>query len=256
MVARAWVTVSNDTIVATDQTGGEFWEKVASHYNSIRPRSLEKYARKASSVEKRWKIIRLAVGKFCGYYASILQLNESGKNAEDHIDDAVQMYEKMQNQSFEFVDSWRELRDEPKWKDLRSSSNVRLSGSVRAADGLDQHRNGETTPNGDGNSRSRSIGKKKAKAERSIEVSTNRIADAAIKMSAASAEKVSIAAEKLKLLREREENRILFQPTAGLDAISLRILELKKLGILRRLEAVSCDETIMYIWSNDVPYYT
>ncbi|KAE8875391.1 hypothetical protein PF005_g22037 [Phytophthora fragariae] len=44
---------------------------------------------------KRWKTLRVAGARFCGCYASVLQLNESGKSAEDHIDDSEVMYEKI-----------------------------------------------------------------------------------------------------------------------------------------------------------------
>ncbi|KAG1701600.1 hypothetical protein DVH05_010901 [Phytophthora capsici] len=169
------------------------------------------------------------------------------QECEDHVDDAEVMFEELYEQRFEFLGAWRELRDEPKWKELRNSSNVRTARRKRsissADDGTVAGRNADNT-GGDvtdvvAAERSRPAGATKAKTERSMEASSHRIADAAAAMSKASEEKASIAAEKLKLLKEREENRILFQPTDGLDQASLRILELKKLSILRRLEAVS-----------------
>lgn len=76
MLARAWLVVSRDGIVGTDQTADIFWERVAAHYNEIRPRRHDKYKRAQNAVMKRWQGIRLAAGKFCGCIASVHQLNE------------------------------------------------------------------------------------------------------------------------------------------------------------------------------------
>ncbi|KAG3080419.1 hypothetical protein PI124_g14461 [Phytophthora idaei] len=253
-LAKAWVLVSTDAEVGTYQKADIFREKVESHYNSIRPRTHKKFERGPNSVMKRWKALRVAVVIFCGCYASVLQLNESGKSAEDHLDDAKVMYEKLYEQRFEFLGAWRELHDEPKWKELRNSSNVRADRRKRSVSGGggggDEPDRGAMAERAAGDmvdvaaaERSRPAGAKKAKAGRSMEASSHKIADAATSMSKTSEMKVSIATEKLQLLKEREENRILFQPTEGLDQISLRILELKKQSILRRLEEEASTST-------------
>ncbi|GMF40373.1 unnamed protein product [Phytophthora fragariaefolia] len=88
-----------------------------------------------NSVSKRWKQIRLAVGKFCGCYAAIKQLNQSGKTDEDRLEDAMTMFESEQRVPFDYLEAWRELRDEPKWlalPDSNSNPRARKISSVAA----------------------------------------------------------------------------------------------------------------------------
>ncbi|KAG3093052.1 hypothetical protein PI124_g16481 [Phytophthora idaei] len=78
-LAEAWVIVSTEAEVGADQKADFFWEKVASHYNSIGPRKHTKFEREPNSGMNRWKVLQVAVAIFCGCYAYMLQLNESGK---------------------------------------------------------------------------------------------------------------------------------------------------------------------------------
>ncbi|KAG3023226.1 hypothetical protein JG687_00018468 [Phytophthora cactorum] len=80
-LAKAWVIVSTDAEVGADKTADIFWKKVASHYNSFRSGTHKKFERGPKSVMK---------------------LNESGKSAEDHIDDAEVMYKKLYEQRLRF----------------------------------------------------------------------------------------------------------------------------------------------------------
>ncbi|GMF56144.1 unnamed protein product [Phytophthora fragariaefolia] len=121
-LAKAWLVISKDSITSADQKGDDFWERVAVKYNELRPRRHERFHRPQNSVAKRWQLLRLAIGKFCGYIASINQLNESGKSAEDRVEDAQELYEKLYEDHFDFLEAWRVLRGEPKWKELPDAS--------------------------------------------------------------------------------------------------------------------------------------
>ncbi|KAE9126396.1 hypothetical protein PF010_g5277 [Phytophthora fragariae] len=137
---------------------------------------------------KRWKTLRVAVASFCGCYASVLQLNESSKSAEDHIDDSEVRYEKIYDQRLVLLGAWRELRGEPKWRAMRSSLNLRAACTNRSAssDGGDGHASDVIAECAEDDiaavaaaERSRTAGKKKTKTERSVEASSQRITDAA-----------------------------------------------------------------------------
>lgn len=54
---------------------------------------------------------------------------------EDQVEDAAKMYETMYEESFEFMDAWREVRDERKWNELPNSSSFKRPGSKRKSDG-------------------------------------------------------------------------------------------------------------------------
>ncbi|KAG6947078.1 hypothetical protein JG688_00015700 [Phytophthora aleatoria] len=81
-LAEAWVIVSTEAEVGADQNADFFWEKVASHYNSIGPRKHTKFERGPNSG---------------------MNLNESGKSTEDHIGDVEVTYEELYEQRFEFL---------------------------------------------------------------------------------------------------------------------------------------------------------
>ncbi|KAE9321765.1 hypothetical protein PF001_g4747 [Phytophthora fragariae] len=230
-LVKAWLVVSKDGITSTDQKGDDFWERVAAKYNELRPRRHERFHRPQNSVAKRWQLLRLAVGKFCGCIASINQLNESGKSAEDRVDDALELYEKIYDDHFDFLEAWRVLRDEPKWKELpdasggtssrkRSSSRSSVTQSVRQAPANE----------------SRAVGVKRQKQQRTLEESNGRIADAAVVMAKSSQRKAQLEEKRLALLREREQNRIIFASLDGLDDVSLNIIRLKKENISRELQ--------------------
>ncbi|KAE8909778.1 hypothetical protein PF003_g6612 [Phytophthora fragariae] len=155
-LAKAWVISSTDGEVGTDQKADTFWEKVASTYNNIRPRTHKNFERGgATLVMKRWKTLRVAVASFCGCYASVLQLNESSKSAEDHIDDSEVRYEKIYDQS--------------------ASSD---GGDGHASDVIAECAEDDIAAVAAAE-RSRTAGKKKTKTERSVEASSQRITDAA-----------------------------------------------------------------------------
>ncbi|POM80281.1 Hypothetical protein PHPALM_1904 [Phytophthora palmivora] len=59
-LTKAWLDVSKDGIVGTDQSGAQFWERVTQMYNDTRPRQQERYKRHQNAVANRWKAIRFA----------------------------------------------------------------------------------------------------------------------------------------------------------------------------------------------------
>ncbi|KAF0919287.1 hypothetical protein E2562_029144 [Oryza meyeriana var. granulata] len=68
------------------------------------------------------------MNKFCGHKEAIDRLNESGKNEQDRIDDAVQMYER--TEPFTIMHCWKKLRNEAKWnnKFLELNNSTTLDG--------------------------------------------------------------------------------------------------------------------------------
>ncbi|KAE8996241.1 hypothetical protein PR003_g18912 [Phytophthora rubi] len=171
-LAKAWLAISKDGITATDQKGDLFWEKVAAKYNELRPRRHDRFQRPQNSVMKRWQLLRLAVGKFCGCIASVIQLNQSGKTEEDRVVDVQTLFERLHGDHFDFLEAWRELRDAPKWKELPDASGG-TSGRKR------QNNSSDTTIPAP-EKEIRAVGVKRQKQQRSLEESNGRIADAAV----------------------------------------------------------------------------
>ncbi|KAL7178213.1 hypothetical protein ACSBR2_031378 [Camellia fascicularis] len=59
----------------------------------------------------RWLAIQLATNKFCGCFAQIRKLNQSGLTEKDK-----KLYKELYKSSFPFEHCWNELRDQPKWR--------------------------------------------------------------------------------------------------------------------------------------------
>ncbi|KAE9138479.1 hypothetical protein PF010_g970 [Phytophthora fragariae] len=156
--------------------------------------------------------------------------NESGKSAEDRVEDAQELYEKLYEGHCDFLEAWRVLRVEPKWKELPDASggtSIRKRSSSRSSVT-------QSVRQGPANE-SRAVGVKRQKQQRTLEESNGRIADAAVVMAKSPQRKAQLEEKRLALLREREQNRIIFASLDGLDKVSLNIIRLKKENILREL---------------------
>ncbi|KAE9361467.1 hypothetical protein PF008_g1020 [Phytophthora fragariae] len=212
VLAKAWLVVSKDGITSTDQKGDDFWERVAAKYNELRPPRHEHFHRPQNSIAKRWQLLRLA----------------------DRVEDAQELYEKLYEGHCDFLEAWRVLRVEPKWKELPDASggtSIRKRSSSRSSVT-------QSVRQGPANE-SRAVGVKRQKQQRTLEESNGRIADAAVVMAKSPQRKAQLEEKRLALLREREQNRIIFASLDGLDKVSLNIIRLKKENILRELQQVS-----------------
>ncbi|CAL5433568.1 unnamed protein product [Camellia sinensis] len=63
----------------------------------------------------RWSTIQLGTNKFCGFFAQIESMHQSGVNEQDKIGKAKLMYQEFQKASFPFEHCWNVLRYQPKW---------------------------------------------------------------------------------------------------------------------------------------------
>lgn len=108
------------------------------------------------AIQGRWSTIQRAVNKFCGFKASKDRRNESRKNEQDRIEDAIKMYEQVE--PFHFMHCWKILRDEPKWNEkiLEINNNDAGKGAATSvrnttpldSEGQSQHA-GDERPEGE-----------------------------------------------------------------------------------------------------------
>lgn len=113
LLVSGWLNVSMDPIQGNDQKHGRYWERVHEYFHEYKNFESE---RNSTALAKRWSTIQLAVNKFCGYYASIERMQQSGVGEQDKICQALEMFKSMQNQPFGFMHCWRILKDAPKWR--------------------------------------------------------------------------------------------------------------------------------------------
>ncbi|KAB8103399.1 hypothetical protein EE612_035830 [Oryza sativa] len=91
VVCSAFLNISKDPITGVNQTSSGYYKRMHDYFNEHKP---EGSNRSQIAIQHRWALIQKAINKFCGHKAAVDRLNESGKNEQDRIDDAVQMYEK------------------------------------------------------------------------------------------------------------------------------------------------------------------
>uniref|UniRef100_A0A7S1ERD2 No apical meristem-associated C-terminal domain-containing protein n=1 Tax=Timspurckia oligopyrenoides TaxID=708627 RepID=A0A7S1ERD2_9RHOD len=126
-LARAFVAVSHDPKVGVDQKYEVFWKKVASEFQRLVPESIRLW----SALPHRWSTIHNAVGKFSGYYAKVEEKNESGKEYEDYVNDALIMFKELEKKPFRHRFVWEFLRRaSPKFAEVKQPTKKRQSNVV------------------------------------------------------------------------------------------------------------------------------
>ncbi|XP_073137884.1 uncharacterized protein [Henckelia pumila] len=113
VLARSFVTISDDPIIGNDQKADAFWGRVASYYNDNRPAGSN--SRKANVIRSHWhNTIQKKVNLFNANYNSIYSLYRSGHSDEDILRFAYEKYREEHNGvAFNLEHVWRIVKDRP-----------------------------------------------------------------------------------------------------------------------------------------------
>jgi hypothetical protein len=82
ILVKCYLEVSGDAVLNTTQNTEKLRIRIMNQYNQNRENYPEWTMRSAQS---RWDVIKLQVGKFCGYYAEVLRGNYSGMTDADKV---------------------------------------------------------------------------------------------------------------------------------------------------------------------------
>ncbi|XP_016205964.1 uncharacterized protein LOC107646283 [Arachis ipaensis] len=124
MLISAWLNVSTDPVVGTDQKGETFWSRIHSYCVEF----CSDMTRGVVACKKRWYKINKAVTQFAGCYDQASRNIRSGSNADDIKELAYKLYSTHYGQKFTFERHWNMLRLEQKW---RSQLPTQSGGSKR-----------------------------------------------------------------------------------------------------------------------------
>ncbi|XP_057747348.1 glutathione S-transferase T3-like [Arachis stenosperma] len=124
MLISAWLNVSIDPVVGTDQKGETFWSRIHSYCVEF----CTDMTRGVVACKKRWYKINKAVAQFAGCYDQASRNIRSGSNADDIKELAYKLYSTNYGQKFTFERHWNMLRLEQKW---RSQLPTQSGGSKR-----------------------------------------------------------------------------------------------------------------------------
>ncbi|TVU37520.1 hypothetical protein EJB05_10836 [Eragrostis curvula] len=136
VLCSAFLNVGKDPITGANQTRGGYYKRMHDYYNTFKP---EGSNRSQLAIQNRWGTIQRSVSKFCGFKSAVDRRNESGKNEQDRIDDAVKVYEA--REAFHFMHCWKMLRNEAKWNDklLELNNNSAGTGAEGSSQGNSGH---------------------------------------------------------------------------------------------------------------------
>ena len=110
-LCHAWLDVSEDPLVGTDQCSANFWAKVAAAFNRSMSESGngDRY-REPNSIQLHWRdILQKSVNKLCGAYAKAKHVEKSGYTEQDYIDLAMKIYSDSmpKQQAFKHLHCWQ-----------------------------------------------------------------------------------------------------------------------------------------------------
>ncbi|CAL5418843.1 unnamed protein product [Camellia sinensis] len=112
LLVSAWLNTSLDAIHGNEQKHKTYWNRVWEYFHKYKTFTSE---RNQNSLMNRWSTIQLGTNKFCGFFAQIESMHQSGVNEQDKIGKAKLMYQEFQKASFPFEHCWNVLRYQPKW---------------------------------------------------------------------------------------------------------------------------------------------
>ena len=92
-LCRAWVHISHDPVVGTDQKADVFWKRVLENFellmSTVSEEDVVPTTRTQCSIRNRFKTIQSEISKFVGYFSTVcIQKYDDG----GHIDDTISGY--------------------------------------------------------------------------------------------------------------------------------------------------------------------
>ena len=90
LLAKVWVTISEDPKIGTDQSSAKLMERIARLFDALRPG----HNRTPKSLLDKYYELSSQCSKFSGYYNSCKRIaeNTSGENLEQVLSNAHDMY--------------------------------------------------------------------------------------------------------------------------------------------------------------------
>ncbi|XP_075494719.1 glutathione S-transferase T3-like [Primulina tabacum] len=113
VLARSFVTISDDPVIGNDQKADAFWGRVASYYNENRPTGSN--TKSANVIRSHWhNTIQKKVYRFNANYNTVYSSYRSGHSDEDILRFAYEKYRSENNGvAFNLEHVWRIVKDRP-----------------------------------------------------------------------------------------------------------------------------------------------
>ncbi|XP_027071957.1 glutathione S-transferase T3-like [Coffea arabica] len=113
ILASAWLTISNCSIVGNSQHEESFWKRVVDYFNENRKSGPP---RKYKVVKSHWHWLSRMVNEFNQYYNILVGDHHSGWNDDQIKQHARELFHQNNNKHFLHEHVWVLLKNDPKWK--------------------------------------------------------------------------------------------------------------------------------------------
>ncbi|XP_062224564.1 glutathione S-transferase T3-like [Phragmites australis] len=130
LLMSAWLNVSQDPVVGTDQSKETYWGRIAKYFNTYRKPTM--MTRSDKALINHMKLIMDAISKFAVHVRKVEQLNPSGTNERDKMARAYTAYKGIKGKPFAYMHCWVMLADHPKWHAHESAKAQKLQDVVDA----------------------------------------------------------------------------------------------------------------------------
>jgi hypothetical protein len=81
-LCNSYISIGNDSIIGTDQSGKKFWERITAHYHAFRDFPSD---RTSNSLEHRCGVVVKDCMRFQGYYEEVERRHPSGVPYQEHV---------------------------------------------------------------------------------------------------------------------------------------------------------------------------
>ena len=82
LLISAWLNISMDAVQENQQKKDTYWQRIHDYFH---PNRTFNFDRSQNSLIHRWSGMQLEVNKFCGFYAQINGMDQSGRTEQDKV---------------------------------------------------------------------------------------------------------------------------------------------------------------------------
>ncbi|XP_013614559.1 PREDICTED: glutathione S-transferase T3-like [Brassica oleracea var. oleracea] len=122
VLISSWVNTSKDPVVGNEQRSGAFWNRIAAYF-AASPKAAATEHRESTHCKQRWHKINDQVNKFCGAFEAATREKTSGKNENDFLNRAHEIFFNNHRKKIILEHAWKELRNDQKWCAIATSKN-------------------------------------------------------------------------------------------------------------------------------------
>ncbi|KAL8252772.1 hypothetical protein R6Q59_036465 [Mikania micrantha] len=114
-LARAWLTISENSDVGNAQKRDGFYKKVTEHFHHL----VKDRSRTVDQIYSKWNDMNASMKKLNGFYQQCSMNRKSGEGDEQVLKTAMKNYKILvKSKGFDHIQAWDVVRDSPLWCDI------------------------------------------------------------------------------------------------------------------------------------------